>query len=464
MRHSKLLILAAFLTAVTGSRGLANDTTFTYQGSLKDGGAPADGFYDMTFRLYSAVTGGSLLGVAGFGVQVDDGVFTAELDFGANDFNNTDRWLEIIVNGTTLSPRQPITRSPYAIQTRGIFVSEEGNVGIGSTLAAELLTLRGPDANLLMLSQGNDFGPKMILRNTASGISTVHGTVSFEDSNPRASIGYVKPFIGPDGLQLQSSNSLTTLKLTDNGTMGINNLSPEAPLHVTGWILTDGPSSAVSVRNPNNVTASVTLGWHNDVSRIRIGGEGAGAAGGLDIQRTANVSLMRILHNGNVGLGTTNPTAKLHVNGNARVNVLEVTGADLAERFPTSGGSVIEPGMVVEFDPEMPGSLRLASGAYSRLVAGVVSGANGLPAGTVMGNLPGSENSPAIALTGRVWVQCDASVRGIETGDLLTTSSTPGHAMSVTDHERAMGSVIGKAITGLERGESGMVLVLVGLQ
>ncbi len=45
----------------------------------------------------------------------------------------------------------------------------------------------------------------------------------------------------------------------------------------------------------------------------------------------------------------------------------------------------------------------------------------------------------------------------------LTTSSTPGRAMKVTDHVRAQGAILGKAMTGLSAGQ-GMVLVLVTLQ
>jgi hypothetical protein len=76
------------------------------------------------------------------------------------------------------------------------------------------------------------------------------------------------------------------------------------------------------------------------------------------------------------------------------------------------------------------------------------------------GLLEGGRN---VSLTGRVYVQADASNGAIKPGDLLTTSSTPGHAMKVTDHVRAQGAVLGKAMTGLSEGQ-GMVLVLVTLQ
>ena len=73
------------------------------------------------------------------------------------------------------------------------------------------------------------------------------------------------------------------------------------------------------------------------------------------------------------------------------------------------------------------------------------------------------EGDQNIALSGRVYVEADASNGAIQPGDMLTTSDTPGHAMKGTDHARVQGAVIGKAISALPEG-SGMVLVLVTLQ
>jgi hypothetical protein len=68
-----------------------------------------------------------------------------------------------------------------------------------------------------------------------------------------------------------------------------------------------------------------------------------------------------------------------------------------------------------------------------------------------------------VALSGRVYCWVDASRGAIKPGDLLTTSSTPGHAMKATNAARAQGAIIGKAMTGLKSGR-GLVLVLVNLQ
>lgn len=488
----KLAMLVPLALATLPGRALANDTTFTYQGSLKDGGGPASGSYNMTFRLFAAASGGSPLASQSMGVSVTEGVFTVQLDFGQSHFNNSDRWLEIVVNGSTLSPRQPVTRSPYAITTRGINVNSDGQVGIGGTATTtNMLTIRDEDANLLLLSQGNDFGPKISLRNNASGISSVHGQLIFDDGSPLTTLSYVKPAIGPDGFQI-SGASTVNMKITDTGFIGMGGeLNPQSLVHIQSSDLSLANSHHAGYMDVTIEAADAGLGLYSAQlgdygSAINLGELNGGAlvdnwsigrttspSGaastlffkyGTNTNQANNSSKMVIAPNGNVGIGVSVPQAKLHVVGTARVNVLEVLGADIAERFPVVDPSPLTPGMVVEIDPDNPGGLRLASGAYSGLVAGVVSGANGLPAGTILGNLPGAEDAPPIALTGRVWVWCDASEHAISPGSLLTTSSTPGHAMRASDPDRAHGATIGKAMTALDRGETGLVLVLVGLQ
>jgi hypothetical protein len=176
---------------------------------------------------------------------------------------------------------------------------------------------------------------------------------------------------------------------------------------------------------------------------------------------------------GNVGIGTPAPQAKLDVAGTTRTNTLQITGgADFAENFEVNLEKAdneamtaqVEAGMVVSLDPASPGKLSLSAQAYDRRVAGVISGAGGVKPGMVMsqeGTL--ADGKYPVALSGRVYCWGDASQGAIEVGDLLTTSSTPGHAMKATDAAKAQGAIIGKAMTGLKEGK-GLVLVLVTLQ
>ncbi len=171
---------------------------------------------------------------------------------------------------------------------------------------------------------------------------------------------------------------------------------------------------------------------------------------------------------GNVGIGTNSPAAELDVVGIIRISdafgnpVLEMgEGLDYAEGFDVSGGDRIKPGTVLVIDAHNAGKLAVSSRPYDRRVAGIVAGAKGLGSGVRLG---AGQFDHDVALAGRVYCNVDATEEGIEPGDLLTTSSTPGFAMKVTDRSRAQGAILGKAMESLESGQKGEILVLVTLQ
>jgi hypothetical protein len=166
------------------------------------------------------------------------------------------------------------------------------------------------------------------------------------------------------------------------------------------------------------------------------------------------------------GTLTINLDADFNGDGRIQTDELVITGgSDLSEHFDIDGPKgTVKPGMLVSIDPKRPGKLLVSKAAYDNKVAGIISGAGGIKPGMMMGQ----KNSPAngaypVALSGRVYCWADASKGAIQPGDLMTTSSTPGHAMRVSDHSRALGSIIGKAMTSLDKGK-GLVLVLVSLQ
>jgi hypothetical protein len=171
-----------------------------------------------------------------------------------------------------------------------------------------------------------------------------------------------------------------------------------------------------------------------------------------------------VLHgpSGNVGIGTVNPQAKLHVNGDMVVTGdIVLQNADCAEEFAVKHMEMIEPGTVMVLSEE--GSLRQSTEAYDKKVAGVISGAGDLKPGLILDKQSESTNRMPIALMGKVYCKVDAQYAAIEVGDLLTTSPTPGHAMKATDPIEAFGSIIGKALRPLETGK-GLIPILVALQ
>ena len=147
-------------------------------------------------------------------------------------------------------------------------------------------------------------------------------------------------------------------------------------------------------------------------------------------------------------------------------------GADVAENYDVAAAretdsAIVEPrpGMVVVIDPGAIGKLVVSSAAYDRRVAGVISGANGVQPGLILGQKDSvADGELPVAHVGRVWCLCDADANGpIESGDLLVASDSPGHAMKVSDFARSQGAVLGKAMSRLDKGR-GLVLVLVSLQ
>jgi hypothetical protein len=129
MKPIFILLTAAVLCAAE-SFAAPLGTSFTYQGRLNDGGAPATGVYDLTFTLHDDPNNIASVGtyIILTAVPITNGLFTVELnsagEFGANAFNGEARWLQIGVrtnnnnalnNFIFLAPRQQLTAAPHAL-------------------------------------------------------------------------------------------------------------------------------------------------------------------------------------------------------------------------------------------------------------------------------------------------------------------------------------------------------------
>jgi len=151
------------------------------------------------------------------------------------------------------------------------------------------------------------------------------------------------------------------------------------------------------------------------------------------------------------------------------IKLLNPMNADCAEDFDILEENV-EPGTVMVLTGN--GSLQSSRQEYDKKVAGIISGAGGYRPALVLNRQNQSQNEKEekknklrlpIALMGKVYCKVDARHSSIEIGDLLTTSSTEGHAMKADDPMRSFGAVIGKALDSIKEG-LGMIPVLVTLQ
>ncbi len=302
--------------------------------------------------------------------------------------------------------------------TQGIVIRTTGNVGIGTENPQNLLQV-GPGRSSILASRVN----AVVASNSPdAGIAIAQNS----------GVNVLVQASGAGGYIGTTSNHPLVLRTNDQDTVVIDSFATTiyaADLRL-GHASRRGAPGRALVDNGDELVVN----WAKDWARTTIGSD-------------------------------------LNVLGRMTTQVLQITGgADFAENFDvnvTEAAALtlkVEAGMVVAIDPANPGKLQLSTQAYNRRVAGIISGAGGIKPGMMMsqaGTL--ADGQHPVALTGRVYCWVDATQGAIEPGDLLTTSTTPGHAMKAADAAQAQGAIIGKAMTGLKAGK-GLVLVLVTLQ
>lgn len=166
---------------------------------------------------------------------------------------------------------------------------------------------------------------------------------------------------------------------------------------------------------------------------------------------------------GNTGLGTTSPGAKLEVNGNMKLTAGSgasitfpdgtaqatawngvLSGGDYAESVNVSGDrDKYEPGDVLVIDPATEGNFLKSSAPYSTAVTGIYSTKPGVVGRRQRTARTHMKEEVPMAMTGIVPTKVSAENGPIKPGDLLVTSSKAGYAMKGTDRTQMLGAVIG---------------------
>ncbi|MHC4624789.1 MAG: hypothetical protein ACYS4W_12900 [Planctomycetota bacterium] len=289
-----ILVLALGLLVWPGqvSQATPMGTAFAYQGLLYDVNSPADGLYDFQFKLYDANSDANQIGIDLNKPDVDviDGSFTVKLDFASNVFDGNAVWLEIRVRPgdlndpnvyTTLSPRQELTPTPYAMH------SENAD------------TLDSFDSAAFASSAHNHDG--------------VYAPVAHSHDGVYALISHVHDDRYYTETELQSSGSASVH--WDN----LTNVPADIADGDDDTQLTEAQVDTY-VSNNGYLDASSALDWDNITIDMPAGfADGVDDVGGGDLDWMVSDSNMYSIPSGNVGIGTTSPTHKLEVEGDAHV-------------------------------------------------------------------------------------------------------------------------------------------------
>ncbi|MHC4500986.1 MAG: hypothetical protein ACYS21_17945, partial [Planctomycetota bacterium] len=331
-------------------------TAFTYQGLLYDANRVADDQYDFQFKLFGSLAGSKVDGDVNVpDVDVFDGYFTVELDFG-DVYDGNERWLEIGVRPgemndpnyyTVLEPRQELTATPYALYSKSagsdndwmvsgndMYSIPTGNVGVGVSNPSEQLEVDG------MISA---------FRTGTSGIIQVN--------DKRLSGGGWNLYSGAltEGdfsINEDAALNVPRLYIKAGGNVGIGTESPSEKLNVVGDANITGNLYASSGVQGDSSSSDGVIGWTdaNDKSGVYgYSSEGTGVTGrseaasgrgifgknvptgnygilgdpnygvygesnsGTAAYFTSTLGNGLIVADGNVGIGTTSPTEQLHV-------------------------------------------------------------------------------------------------------------------------------------------------------
>ncbi len=314
MKVSHLLINLCLVVACTATNYRAVHaetpprTSFTYQGQLRQGGSPVAKSVDLSFELFDEKTGGNQIGptVLKSAVMPVNGRFAVKLDFGQEAFGARALWLEVAVRVphdaddvepfVVLEPRQPVTPVPMALQTRGLFVDEAGNLGLGTA-----------DPNF-QLSLGSGLShTKVALYETGPdnhyGVGVVPGQMSFHLNGSGARYAFYD----------SSDRSNQIFSILGSGRVGIGTTSPSKQLSVAAGAAIDQDGLQDGTMRDRMLTFGGPTSREGITSKRTPGGNQFG----LDFY-TKSVELgprMSITHGGNVGIGTTSPTTPLAIRG-----------------------------------------------------------------------------------------------------------------------------------------------------
>jgi hypothetical protein len=278
----KMLVMLIVCVSIGGtvfaaevSRGMG------FQGNLFTEGTPVNDTVDAEFTFYNAASGGSIQGAPiTQTVEVANGYFGtrfSQSDISGVDFTQA-LWVEVKINGNTLSPRSAINSVPVANNALGVLsYASAPTVGIAGSLYYD----NGDEQ--LYISNGTSWVPVSIgsgWETSGDDVSFMGGNVGIGTTTPSEKLSVDGNVLSTEGVYSQSIStySYATFMAASDYNVQIND--DWSPGDYLGTILANG---------------NIGIGY-----------------GAIQLLNNGNASF-----SGNVGIGTTTPASALVVSDDA---------------------------------------------------------------------------------------------------------------------------------------------------
>ncbi|MBI3096622.1 MAG: hypothetical protein HYY93_00010 [Planctomycetes bacterium] len=374
-----LCAMAVPLRAQATSRQLLN-----LQGRLTDNsGSCLTGTYSFTLGIFSVSSGGAALYTdTQAAVPVTSGIYNIELGAGtggaipASVFNNPDLYIEISINGETLTPRTHLTSAAFAFNADTLdgldstaFAPATGSANYAPSAGSGTYVAKTGDT----MTGALDLPP--------NGLAV--GTNQLVVSGGSVGIGTSSPSAGQKLEIVDSVNSSTAIVL-DNPNTGSNAYSMLR-------LFSGAPQFDVSLQSiPPAWTSIPDLAGYG---RLNVNNQGNGiilhtksVSGGIqfwvgDTDSRAAAEKMRVTSSGNVGIGTSTPATTLDVNGSASVSGTLAVAGTVSAAAPTSGGHLVTKTFADTTYAPISGSPNYMGSAGGILTGSLSLPADGLTAG-----------------------------------------------------------------------------------
>jgi len=330
MVNRKILLCVIVIAMLTLSAGVAwadeVTSSINYQGRLADSaGCPLSGTYTMTFRLYEAATGGTALDTDIRDVVVTDGLFNTEIDFDQSYFDGRALWLGITVGtDSEMTPRQEFRPVPYALSLvpgAKIMGAAQWNLNVETTNASGG-ALRGEAS----AASGTNYGVVGV-----SGSPDGYGGYFYNDEGGIGVYGKGGKYAGYfDGRVYVSDN------------LGIGTTAPDPSYKLT----VDGGGSSYGIHVKNVGDTGIESEGYN--YGVRASGRSRAVSATSDdghaIHGTSTNGFAGYFEgegyfSDNLGIGTTSPDGKLHVDASGNWAGIRVEGASSYPIYAEWGGS-----------------------------------------------------------------------------------------------------------------------------